>query len=62
MEVINEAWSPQLKIVEIMLTVLQLLREPNDSHPLRPDVAEKYKNDRSGFTKTAKDWTKKHAK
>lgn len=37
----------------------ELLRDPNTDHPLNETIAEVYKNKRSEFNKTAKEWTKK---
>jgi len=58
----TEGWSPQLKITQILMTIQNLLLEPNVDNPLEPEIAQQYKTDRATFTKTAKEWTKKHAK
>jgi len=56
-----QGWSPQLKMNQVLLTVRQLLEEPNLENPLEPDIAQQYKTDKAAFVKTAKEWTKKHA-
>ena len=61
-DVLTEGWSPQLKISEVLLTLRNLMTEPNPENPLEPDIALAYKNDKNGFNKTAKEWTKKYAK
>jgi len=38
-----------------------MLAEPNIDAPLEESVAEEYRNNRSQFIKTAKEWTKKYA-
>jgi len=58
----TEGWSPQLKISQVLLTIRQLLAEPNADNPLEAEIAQQFKTDRNAFNKTAKDWTKKHAK
>eukprot|EP01116_Phalansterium_solitarium_P004842 TRINITY_DN1600_c0_g1_i1.p2 TRINITY_DN1600_c0_g1~~TRINITY_DN1600_c0_g1_i1.p2 ORF type:complete len:149 (-),score=1.39 TRINITY_DN1600_c0_g1_i1:202-648(-) len=57
----TEGWSPQLKLQQVLMTVREILREPNPDNPLEADIANQYKTDRNAFTKTAKDWTKKYA-
>ncbi|KAL6071199.1 UBC core domain-containing protein [Balamuthia mandrillaris] len=61
-EVLNQGWSPQLKIPEVLLTIRQVLVEPNPDNPLEPEIANQYKENRTQFNKTAKEWTKKYAK
>eukprot|EP01087_Luapelamoeba_hula_P008236 TRINITY_DN204_c0_g1_i1.p1 TRINITY_DN204_c0_g1~~TRINITY_DN204_c0_g1_i1.p1 ORF type:complete len:151 (-),score=20.70 TRINITY_DN204_c0_g1_i1:156-608(-) len=60
-EVLNEGWSPQLKIPEVLLTIRQVLSEPNPDNPLEPEIANQFKENRSQFNKTAKEWTKRYA-
>eukprot|EP01117_Protostelium_nocturnum_P004897 TRINITY_DN1776_c0_g1_i1.p1 TRINITY_DN1776_c0_g1~~TRINITY_DN1776_c0_g1_i1.p1 ORF type:complete len:150 (-),score=41.34 TRINITY_DN1776_c0_g1_i1:99-548(-) len=58
----TEGWSPQLKIQQIVEEIYKILKEPDVENPLEPDVAQQYKTDKTTFTKTAKEWTKKYAK
>ena len=58
-EMLNDGWSPQLKLAEVLLMVNQLLKEPNPENPLEPEIANLYKADRNAFNKQAKEWTKK---
>jgi len=60
--ILNDNWSPQLKISEVLLTLRQALAEPNPDNPLEADIANQYKTDKAAFNKTAKEWTKKYAK
>lgn len=57
----TEGWSPQLKLSNVLMTVREILREPNPDNPLEAEIANQYKSDRNAFNKTAKDWTKKYA-
>lgn len=89
-EVLNDGWSPQLKIPEVLMTIRQVLVEPNPGksslltfaillactfnieltavrpkradNPLEPEIAQQFKENRTAFNKTAKEWTKKYAK
>lgn len=58
---LNDGWSPQLKLSEVLLMVNQILKEPNPENPLEPEIANQYKADRNAFNKQAKEWTKKYA-
>jgi len=58
----TEGWSPQLKISNVLMTIYQLLQEPNPDNPLEADIAQQFKTDRTAFNKQAKEWTKKYAK
>jgi ubiquitin-conjugating enzyme E2 D/E len=60
-DVLNEGWSPQLKIQDVLVTIRQIMSEPNLDHPLEPEIAQLFKNDRKAFNKTASEWTKKYA-
>jgi len=55
-------WSPQLKIVDVVIMIRSLMTEPNPDDPLEPEIAQQFRTDRNAFNKTAKEWTKKHAK
>merc|ERR1711907_381399 len=59
-DVLNK-WSPQIKIVDVMNTIRQVLIEPNPDSPLEADIGDLFKSDRAKFEKNAKEWTKKYA-
>eukprot|EP01104_Vermistella_antarctica_P004647 TRINITY_DN15063_c0_g1_i1.p2 TRINITY_DN15063_c0_g1~~TRINITY_DN15063_c0_g1_i1.p2 ORF type:complete len:151 (-),score=39.09 TRINITY_DN15063_c0_g1_i1:287-739(-) len=58
---LSDGWSPQLRINEVLMTIRHLLKEPNPDNPLEAEIAKQFKEDKSAFTKTAREWTKKHA-
>eukprot|EP01102_Stenamoeba_stenopodia_P010559 TRINITY_DN31_c0_g1_i1.p2 TRINITY_DN31_c0_g1~~TRINITY_DN31_c0_g1_i1.p2 ORF type:complete len:152 (-),score=29.76 TRINITY_DN31_c0_g1_i1:119-574(-) len=60
--ILTDSWSPQLKILDILKGIRDLLAEPNPDHPLDLEIAEVYTKDKTAFAKTAKEWTKKYAK
>ena len=43
-------------------TILQMLKEPSSDSPLEEEVAEILTTKPDEFDKTARKWTKKHAK
>ncbi|EPQ32333.1 uncharacterized protein PFL1_00529 [Pseudozyma flocculosa PF-1] len=57
----SEAWKPSTKASTILLSILQLLEEPNPDDALVASIAEVYNNDRAKFNKTAQEHTKKYA-
>lgn len=38
-----------------------MLTDPNPDDPLVPEIAHKYKTDREGYERTAREWTQKYA-
>eukprot|EP01083_Nonionella_stella_P026174 72037_1 len=61
-EVIGKDWAPTLNVGYILETVIQMLVNPQPDSPLEPEIAEMLVKDKKKFDKTAKQWTKKHAK
>jgi len=57
----NEAWKPSSKIISVLQAIQNLLLEPNPDDPLEGAIASKYKDDREGFNREAREHTKKHA-
>ncbi|PWN99662.1 putative UBC5-E2 ubiquitin-conjugating enzyme [Tilletiopsis washingtonensis] len=57
----SEAWKPSTKAATILLSIQQLLAEPNPDDALVASIAEMYKTDRAKFNKTAQEYTRKHA-
>ncbi|PWN48883.1 putative UBC5-E2 ubiquitin-conjugating enzyme [Violaceomyces palustris] len=57
----SEAWKPSTKAATILLSILQLLEEPNPDDALVASIADMYNNDRAKFNKTAQEYTKKYA-
>lgn len=57
-----EAWKPSSKIMSVLLATQQLLVEPVPDDAVETNAAEKFKNDRAGFNKEAREYTKKYAK
>lgn len=58
----GEVWKPSSKIMSILTAAQQLLVEPNPDDAVEASIAQKYKEDKAGFIKEAKEYTKKYAK
>ncbi|KAJ8325796.1 hypothetical protein BDV3_000965 [Batrachochytrium dendrobatidis] len=57
----TDAWKPSTKLSEVLMAVVQILTEPNPEDPLVPAIAEQFRQDYAQYTKTALEWTRKHA-
>mmetsp|Transcript_17626 Transcript_17626/g.35766 ORF Transcript_17626/g.35766 Transcript_17626/m.35766 type:complete len:150 (+) Transcript_17626:340-789(+) len=61
LDILQDKWSPALSIGQTLLSVGQLLEEPNPDHPLNPDLAQLYRTDKATYEKNAREWTQKYA-
>lgn len=62
LDVLKDQWSPELGMGFVFSEILDLLAHPNPDHPLAPEIATAYKNDKAAFEKQAKEWTEQYAK
>jgi ubiquitin-conjugating enzyme E2 D/E len=60
-DILSSKWSPALTIQNVLLSVVSMLSDPNPDDPLSTEAARLYKNDRSKFNSTAREWTRKYA-
>ena len=61
LDILKDAWSPDITVSKILLAIQNLLINPNIDHPLEPEIAELYKKDKAAYDKKAKEWTEKYA-
>jgi len=55
-----ENWKPATKTEQVIGALVNLVNEPEPSHPLRAELAEEYNKDRKKFMKNAEEHAKKH--
>jgi ubiquitin-conjugating enzyme E2 D/E len=55
-------WGPTLNAEHCLMTVYSLLKNPQPDHPLEEEIANQLANKPKEFEKTAKKYTKEHAK
>jgi len=60
--IINESWSPSVKITDVMKAIAELLIAPNTGSPVNADIAALYTDNRKEHDKNAREWTAKYAK
>ena len=61
LDILKDQWSPALTLTKVILSIMSLLNDPNPDDPLVPEIARIYKNNKSKFEKSAKEWTLKYA-
>ena len=61
LDILKDAWSPDISVSQILIAIQNLLINPNIDHPLEPDIAKQYKEDKDAYERTAKEWTEKYA-
>lgn len=61
LDTIKNNWSAALTISKVLLTIMQLLSEPNPADPLVKPIAHEMMNSPETYFKTAQEWTKKYA-
>ncbi|KAL7410641.1 putative UBC5-E2 ubiquitin-conjugating enzyme [Mrakia frigida] len=56
-----DAWKPAVKMSQVLMSIYNLLSEPNPDDPLVSTIAEQFRTDRKKYDATAKDYVKKYA-
>ncbi|RGB31957.1 ubiquitin-conjugating enzyme/RWD-like protein [Rhizophagus diaphanus] len=61
LDILKENWSPALTISKVLLSILSIFTDPNPDDPLVHEIAQVYKNDRTRYETTVREWTRKYA-
>ena len=61
LDILKDQWSPDISVTKILMAIQNLLINPNIDHPLEPEIAKQYTDDRAKYDETAKEWTEKYA-
>ena len=62
LDILKDAWSPDISVSQILMAIQNLLINPNIDHPLEPEIAKQYTDNKDAYDETAKEWTEKYAK
>lgn len=57
----SEEWKPAIKISNVLEFMVQIVREPNLEDAVEQSIAREVREDKKGWEKKAKEWTKKYA-
>ncbi|XP_016055830.1 PREDICTED: ubiquitin-conjugating enzyme E2-17 kDa-like isoform X1 [Miniopterus natalensis] len=59
--ILNSEWSPAHTVSKILLSICDMLCDPNPHDILIPEIGKIYINDRPKYDFMAQEWTKKYA-
>ncbi len=62
LDIIKDKWSPALQINTVVISIQNLLNDPNPDDPLNASVAEHWKSDLKDAHATARSWTAQYTK
>ena len=54
LDILKDQWSPDISVTKILMAIQNLLINPNIDHPLEPEIAKQYTDDRAKYDATAK--------
>eukprot|EP00802_Teleaulax_amphioxeia_P005325 Tamp_05329.p1 GENE.Tamp_05329~~Tamp_05329.p1 ORF type:complete len:531 (+),score=117.97 Tamp_05329:697-2289(+) len=61
LDILKENWSPAMRVQAVLLSIVELLREPNGNSALWPLAGQMYQKDRAMFDRCAREWVQTHA-
>ena len=62
LDLLDNQWSPAMHLIKVVISIVSLMNEPNFDSPVAPDLARLHRDDPSGYERTVRDFTQKHAK
>ena len=60
--ILSDSWSPQIKLVQVLIQIRQMLKEPETTSPLNAKAADLINSNKAEFEKIAREYTAKYAK
>eukprot|EP01136_Pigoraptor_vietnamica_P043536 Opistho-1_new@19050 len=57
----QDNWKPATRVHQVLLSLVQLIDEPNPNDPLSTEIADIYVNDKKKFVKNVEEHIKKYA-
>ncbi|KAK5954244.1 hypothetical protein OHC33_004817 [Knufia fluminis] len=57
----DSEWKPSTKMSAVLEYIRHLLREPDPDDAVEAKIADQYQQDKAGYEKEARDWTKRYA-
>jgi len=60
-DILKDQWSSALRLNSVILSISDLLANPNPNDPLVPDIARQYSTNREHYNKNVVDYVKKYA-
>lgn len=61
LDILKQMWSPAMGIGKVILSILQLLTDPNPNDPLNYNAGSLMKSNVTEYTNVAKEWNTIHA-
>ncbi|CAF1120203.1 unnamed protein product [Rotaria sp. Silwood1] len=61
LDLLQSQWAPALSISAVLISVQNLLNDPNPHDPSNPEAAHYYRFDREKYNQIAREWTNKYA-
>ncbi|KAL7073429.1 hypothetical protein ACQ4LE_006957 [Meloidogyne hapla] len=61
LDILSGKWSPALTISKVLLSICSLFCDPNPNSPLNGEAATLYKENRTKYNDTVRQWTQKYA-
>jgi len=60
-DILKDQWSSALRLTNVILSISDLLANPNPNDPLVPDIARQFSNNRDQYNKNVVEYVKKYA-